>query len=438
MKIEKIKPIPKYILRLIQKKDKETHPKQDGHIRYYAYLAKNEGELCKVFVAVKCHKGKWYCKQCIVHGIHSDYCLIKDMKFTYGMDGYTTGFYDLGLYKVPQWFESGEWEEHGFMFNPWAPIVNKEYLSKFPEYRYSAYELYRGSDIFSYIQQYEEYPQLEFFVKRGLSDYCYSVQMLKKFGKDKGFRKWLYRNCAELKKDRFTIPAVMRAYKNNISLNKAQRYVNLRKDGELKAILDLFGDDLEQYLDYAEKKDIGNRVYLDYLKACNYLGLDMTEDKNRLPHDFERWHDIRIDEADSKRQKEDRKKRRELYKKFSSVADKYAPMQKCENCSFFMFIAKSPAELQKEGRKLNHCVGSMGYDQKFAREESLIFFLRKPEEKDKPYVTVEYSLKQKKVLQCYAAHNSSPSEDVKEYVDAVWLPYANKALKKIMKERKAV
>ena len=438
MKIEKIKPIPKYILRMIQKKDKETYPKQDGHIRYYAYLTKNEGELCKVFVAVKCHKGKWYCKQCIVHGIHSDYCLIKDMKFTYGIAGYTTGFYDLGLYKEPQWFESGEWEEHGFMFNPWAPIVNKEYLSRFPEYRYSAYELYTGSDIFSYIQQYEEYPQLEFFVKMGLSDYCYSVQMLKKAGKDKGFRKWLYRSCDELKKDRFTIPAVMRAYKNKISLNNAQRYVDLRKDRELKAILDLFGDDIERYLDYAEKKDVGNRVYLDYLKACNYLGLDMTEDKNRLPHDFKRWHDIRIDEADSKRQKEDRKKRRELYKKFSGVAEKYQPLERDGEEAFVMFIAKSPAELQKEGKKLNHCVGSMGYDNKFVREESLIFFLRKPEEKDKPYVTVEYSLKQKKVLQCYAAHNSSPSEDVTEYVNAVWLPYANKALKKIMKERKAV
>ncbi len=437
MKIEKIKPIPKYILRLIQKTDKETHPEQGGHTRYYAYLTKNEGEFCKVTCAVKCHKSKWYCKQCAVHGVHSDKCFVKDMKFHY-LSGYVTGFHDLGLYKEPEWYEDGEWyEENDHLFDPWAITVNKEYLSKLPEYRYSAYELYTGSDVFSYIQKYEEYPQLEFFVKMGLSDYCYSVQMLKKAGKDKVFRKWLYRNCDELKHSRFDIPAIMRAYKNSISLGEAQRYVDLRKDYELRPILDLFGDNIEQYLDYAEKKNIGNRVYLDYLKACNYLGLDMNENKNRLPHDFMRWHDIRIDEADSKRQKEDRKKRKELYKKFSSVADKYAPMQKSEEYGFLMFIAKSPAELQKEGKKLNHCVGSMGYDQKFAREESLIFFLRKHDVPDKPYVTIEYSPKQKKVLQCYAEHNHKPSEDVTEYVNAVWLPYANKALKKIMKERKA-
>ena len=317
MKIEKIKPIPKYILRLIQKKDKEAHPKQDGHIRYYAYLTKNEGELCKVFVAVKCHKGKWYGKQCIVHGIHSDYCLIKDMKFTYGMAGYTTGFYDLGLYKEPQWFESGEWEEHGFMFNPFAPIVNTEYLSKLPRYKYSAYEQYDGWDIFSYLRNYEKYPNAELFVKMGLSDYCYSVQILKKATKDKAFCKWLYRHSEELGRYRYNIPAVMRAYKKNVSLEEAQHYEGLKVNTDLRPILKLFGDDYKKYLDYEKEKKIGHRVYLDYMNACLYLGIDMTENKNRMPHDFKRWHDIRIDEADAKKKKEDMEKRKEFYEKFS-------------------------------------------------------------------------------------------------------------------------
>lgn len=53
MKIEKIKPIPKYILNLIKKKDIQSYRAQDGHTRYYSYLTKNDSELVQVIVAVK-------------------------------------------------------------------------------------------------------------------------------------------------------------------------------------------------------------------------------------------------------------------------------------------------------------------------------------------------------------------------------------------------
>ena len=52
MLIEKIKPMPKYIEKLIKAKDKKLNPKPLGNTRYYAYLTKNDGELVKVTVAV--------------------------------------------------------------------------------------------------------------------------------------------------------------------------------------------------------------------------------------------------------------------------------------------------------------------------------------------------------------------------------------------------
>ena len=65
------------------------------------------------------------------------------------------------------------------------------------------------------------------------------------------------------------------------------------------------------------------------------------------------------------------------------------------------------------------------------REESLIFFIRNKQEPNTPFVTVEYSISQKKVLQCYGEHDHIPSCDVLHYVNKVWLPYANKTLKQI-------
>ena len=53
MKIEKIKPIPKYMVSKIQKLDKQRCPEQTGYVRFYSYLTTNDKELVKVTVAVR-------------------------------------------------------------------------------------------------------------------------------------------------------------------------------------------------------------------------------------------------------------------------------------------------------------------------------------------------------------------------------------------------
>ena len=75
----------------------------------------------------------------------------------------------------------------------------------------------------------------------------------------------------------------------------------------------------------------------------------------------------------------------------------------------------------------------MNYEQKFIREESLIFFVRDKQTPNTPFVTMEYSLKNKKVLQCYAERDSKPTDSVLDFVNNKWLPYANRKLNKILK-----
>jgi hypothetical protein len=157
----------------------------------------------------------------------------------------------------------------------------------------------------------------------------------------------------------------------------------------------------------------------------------MTDNKNRVPHDFKRWHDIRIDEYHSAKAAENEMLRTQLYKKFTNVAEKYLPMQRNMKDSFITIIARSPQDLIREGDYLHHCVGRMNYDQKFAREETLIFFIRNIDSPDTPFVTLEYSLSTHKILQCYGAYDSKPTEQVLNYVHKKWLPYANRKLKKI-------
>ena len=97
IKEEYIKPIPKYIVKLIKMKDDHSYNKYSG-LRFFSYFTKYNKELVKVTVAVKSRGKKWACKQVAVHGIHSDICLVKDMEFCF-MGGYQVGFYFEGLHR---------------------------------------------------------------------------------------------------------------------------------------------------------------------------------------------------------------------------------------------------------------------------------------------------------------------------------------------------
>lgn len=439
MKIEKIKAIPKYMIELIRKAE-ETNPwRNSGHTRFYSYLTKNDGELVKITVACKnkLDSPRWRCKQVIVHGIHSKDCFLKDIVFHF-MGNYSVGWFEQGLQKCRKWYESEDWGlQDDKYFNIWCPVLNVEYALKFPEYRYSAIDKYRYCDTFKYLRLYEKYPQAEMLVKFGLSEYATSVQILRKVGKDKRFRKWLISKRDEIRYGGYYVGTLLIAYKTGKPFEQVQKLESEKKSfyrqDAYKNIKGLFKTDKEvtEFMEYISAQNTNLSSYSDYLYACNYLGLDMTLPKNRLPHNFKRWHDIRIDEYHTAKALKDAEERKALYAKFASVAEKYLPLQKDDKNAFVIVIARSPQDLIREGDILHHCVGRMNYDQKFAREESLIFFVRNIAEPDTPFVTLEYSLKNRKVLQCYGEHDTRPDDSVMEFVNKKWLPFANKQLKKI-------
>lgn len=440
MNIKNIKPIPNYIAKRIKAKDIKNG--QYGNIRFYAYFTKMNKELVKITVACKNYKNQWFCKQVAVHGVHSDTCYVKDME--YSIMGFVVGWYSHGLTDNCKNYENDKWyPADDKYYNPPAQVVNKKFALKFDAYKYSAIDKYPYVDELKYLRTYEQYPQAEYFIKIGLHHLATNKTLLKKAGKDKNFRKWLIKYAKQLRNEcgnypYFSVKEILSAYKTSTGILETHIFEKEKKEllqdySYTNTISNVIPtDEIKVFLQYIKKQNTNTNSYADYLKACIYLGLDMTIPKNRYPHDFKRWHDIRSDEYATAKAIADEKERAELYAKFADVAIKYEGLQYERQAAFIMLIPHSPADLIREGEQLSHCVGRMGYDQKMAREETLIFFVRNIAEPNEPFVTVEYSIKQHKVLQCYGHNDTRPNDNVLNFVNKKWLPFANKQINKII------
>ena len=429
-----IKPIPKNILNKIKKLDLQEYPKPNGNTRFYKYFTQYKKELCEVVVAVRNHYKNWYCKQVVVHGINTDKVYLQDIGLTMGF--YKVGWYREGISKYPHWtdYDWGYNDAKYFRIN--APIINKEYIFKLKKYKYSALELYKYTDILNYLKFYEKYPKCELLVKAGMSNLATSIQILRLCEKDKNFCKWLYKNKDKASSG-YYISSIINAYKQNKNIEEVYNFEKFKKYfakennfQNLKTFLK--HNEKDKFIKYLVKQNTDGYSYEDYRNACQYLGIDMTIDKNRYPHDFKKWHDIRIDQYHTAKAERDEQERKTLYETFSKVAQKYISLERLLiKEDYICIIAKSPQQLVYEGEQLNHCVGRMNYDQKFAREETLIFFIRNRLSPNTPLVTLEYSIKTHKVLQCYGDHDTKPSDEILNFVNKKWLPYANRKLRQI-------
>ncbi len=329
-----IKPIPKRIERQILNYDAQ-HNTYTG-LRFYAYLTTIQKELVKVTVAIR-NKGKktQLIKQVAIHGVYSDKCLVRDIEYGF-MGNYRVGWYDEGIkypYNMRPFYNDGIWYAVDFKYyNPWTHVINPQFAISLSQFRYSAVNIQNPPCIITYLRTYLKYPQAEYLVKAGLGKYVGSTMILKKIGSDKGFRKWLMAHREELRAHHYYVDVVLRAYRTGKPLELLQSYreakINLRNTNMIAPIRELFtGIERERFFDYISEQDTNVNTYLDYLKACQYLGLDMSLPKNRFPHNFKYWHDMRIDQYATARAEADRKAKQELYERFTAIAEKYLPLE---------------------------------------------------------------------------------------------------------------
>ena len=96
-------------------------------------------------------------------------------------------------------------------------------------------------------------------------------------------------------------------------------------------------------------------------------------------------------------------KDKQKVEKFQNICIEYGKKYSYENEEYLIVPPKDMQDLFEEGRKLNHCVGS--YADRIIDSTTCICFVRKANEPDEPYFTVEVSPYEARVRQIHGLSN---------------------------------
>lgn len=149
-------------------------------------------------------------------------------------------------------------------------------------------------------------------------------------------------------------------------------------------------------------------IYKDYIRFCEDLNYDLTDDFILYPRHLKEAHD-RASEMFSQR-------KTEIYNQ--KIAAEYAGLLKQYRMSrngLMIVPPKTAAEIVEEGHALHHCVG--GYVSRVANKECVILFLRQKEKPDEPFYTIE--VRNGEVQQIRGHNNCDPPPKVEAYMK-VW------------------
>lgn len=198
---------------------------------------------------------------------------------------------------------------------------------------------------------------------------------------------------------------------------------------------------ITKVMNYIRKQEYKPSTFIsywkDYLRMARGEGYDITDSIVRFPKNLKLRHDQLLEVIEERRFQEQLEARKERNKEVNAGILKQLPKGKYlywENEHYMFIPAGTAEELEEEGRALHHCVGSSPvYKEKMARGESWIVFLRKKENLQKAYYTIEVNLSDNKILQYYSEFDRQPD---KKEIDKLLTEYKNhlKKTKKPVRE----
>lgn len=197
-------------------------------------------------------------------------------------------------------------------------------------------------------------------------------------------------------------------HKYDVSFDNAMDYaaMHYQLDDELMESLVKVkpANEIIKYINKNSVIQLGSSSFRDYVRMMEKIGTPVNED-TIFPKDLKKAHDLATDKYNAIKHEKDNG----LYvKRLKSLTG-----LEFASDGLMIIVPKRLDEILREGRELKHCVGS--YVNQVAKGQTTILFVRKVDEPDTPFYTIEY--KDTDVHQLRGLQNSKPTERVKEFVD---------------------
>lgn len=139
-------------------------------------------------------------------------------------------------------------------------------------------------------------------------------------------------------------------------------------------------------------------LYRDYIEMSEVLGVDLSRKSVRYPKDIKEAHDRLMLLFDSVGNEE---VDAAIGRAAAPVAEDLGEFA-YESKLFCIIVPKTREEFIREGQSLNHCVGRFPqYYNNHVAGTKMIFFIRRTENRGKPFFTMEVDMKDYKILQLY-------------------------------------
>ena len=142
--------------------------------------------------------------------------------------------------------------------------------------------------------------------------------------------------------------------------------------------------------------------WTDYLCMCEVQGKSLEEELFYKPKDLKKRHDqlvtdrqkleiVKRMEMDPETRQQEAARMEEKFPETTAVMKEVKEKYEYEAEGFCMIMPESPIEIVKEGFALHHCAGrSERYYNRIENRETFIGFLRRKEEPNIPFYTIEF------------------------------------------------
>ena len=221
----------------------------------------------------------------------------------------------------------------------------------------------------------------------------------------------------------------------NVSTANANEWEAIRRFGlPIRHVTKLLGDRKHHVMGKTLTK------YIDYLRMAIERGGDVHDEIIYRNKRWEEFHDRYVEELNARRAEEQAKKRlaecRKKARKFAGIKKDYSKnvaLFSWEKGGYCIEVPKTYADIITEGQLQHHCVGATDtYMERMANRQSFILFLRRVEDREKPYYTIEATTNE--IKQFYAEYDRQPDRGKVKKLLSEWMKEVRRKAKKLEKE----